>query len=61
MNLYVDRPPSCEFYRCRHCRKQLPFRNRKDIDFLFCPYCSKSLVIDEKETNTETGSSNKNE
>lgn len=60
MELYVYKPPSSEFYKCCHCRHKLPFRNRKDIDFLFCPYCAKSLNKDDlnKTSDADTKSSN---
>ena len=32
-----------EKYHCQQCRHEIPFKNRKDIDFNFCPYCGESL------------------
>ena len=43
VELKVYRHPSQENYHCQQCRHELPFKNRKDIDFNFCPYCGKSL------------------
>ena len=41
--LKVYRFPSQEKYHCQQCRHEIPFKNRKDIDFNYCPYCGKSL------------------
>lgn len=41
---YVGRPLGREFYKCYFCNHDLPFRNRKDIDFVYCPYCSKKIL-----------------
>lgn len=41
--LKVYRFPSQEKYHCQQCRHEIPFKNRKDIDFNYCPYCGESL------------------
>ena len=43
LKLNVYRYPSQEKYHCQQCRHEIPFKNRKDIDFNYCPYCGKSL------------------
>lgn len=45
--LKVYRYPSQEKYHCQQCRHEIPFKNRKDIDFDYCPYCGKSLFGEE--------------
>ena len=49
--LKVYRFPSQEKYHCQQCRHEIPFKNRKDIDFNYCPYCGESLFG--KELNNE--------
>lgn len=44
---YVGRPIGREFYRCYFCNHDLPFKNRADIDFIYCPYCSKKIKNDD--------------
>ena len=49
--LKVYRFPSQDNYHCQQCRHELPFKNRKDIDFNYCPYCGKSLF--EEDLNSD--------
>lgn len=46
--LKVYRFPSQEKYHCQQCRHEIPFKNRKDIDFNYCPYCGESLFGKER-------------
>lgn len=49
LKLDVYRYPSQEKYHCSKCRHEIPFKNRKDIDFNYCPYCGKSLFEKENQ------------
>ena len=40
----VDKPPSSPYYRYTVCKHKLPFVNKKDIDFLYCPYCARKFT-----------------
>ena len=42
--LNVYRYPSQEKYHCKQCRHEIPFKNRKDIDFNYCPYCGVNMM-----------------
>lgn len=42
--LNVDKPPSLGgYYRCCNCKHKLIYKEKRFIDYKFCPYCGKSL------------------